>query len=156
MENNELTHYGVVGMRWGIRKAQVTGKPYSYKSHGQKKYDKKVDKYESKGKTNTSGYNKAKDKQMLYKLRDKNRQDYAERTGVGRSILKTALLGPFGNGSYNRMRASGYGRVGSALVSNVILSTAGLPINVLLTRGAEFKTARTQRDTIKYIKNNSK
>ena len=48
MANDELMHYGVLGMKWGMRKAYSKGAPYTYKSHGQKKYEKRVNKLEKK------------------------------------------------------------------------------------------------------------
>ena len=45
--NDELMHYGVIGMRWGIRRARKNGSSYTYKSHGQKKYERKLNKLQS-------------------------------------------------------------------------------------------------------------
>ena len=104
--NNELYHYGVVGMRWGIRRAQRKGTTYTYKSHGQKKYEKKLNKQIEKG-ASEGKIRKTSEKLSTFKYRDRNRQDYAETTGVGRSVVKTVLFGPFGAGNYNRLRASG-------------------------------------------------
>lgn len=139
--DDELMHYGVLGMKWGIRRAKKKGVSYTYKSHGQKKYEKKLVKQQSKG-ADASALNKTKQKLDLYKKRDANRQDYAERTSVGKSVLKGLLMGPIGAGSYNRLRASGKSRIGAALVSNILVSTAGMPIQALATRHAEFKAAR--------------
>ena len=33
MPDCELYHYGVLGMKWGIRKARKRGMEYQYKSH---------------------------------------------------------------------------------------------------------------------------
>lgn len=140
MENNELTHYGVVGMRWGIRRAKKNGTTYTYKSYGQKKYDKKIKKYEDEGLTDTTKYKKAKDKQQLYKERDKNRQQYAENASVGKQILKTMLMGPFGNGSYSRLRSSGYGKLGSAFIATM---SYGDPVP-LLTKYMENVATKNQ------------
>lgn len=38
---NELYHYGVVGMKWGVRRARKRGEEYTYTSHGTKRYAKK-------------------------------------------------------------------------------------------------------------------
>ena len=35
-KNDELMHYGVLGMKWGIHRAVKKGQTYTYKSHGQK------------------------------------------------------------------------------------------------------------------------
>ena len=35
--SDELYHYGVLGMKWGVKRARKNGASYVYKSHGQKK-----------------------------------------------------------------------------------------------------------------------
>lgn len=45
MEQNELYHYGVLGMKWGRRKARKSGGSYKYKSHTTKKYEKKCESF---------------------------------------------------------------------------------------------------------------
>ena len=152
MENNkqnELYHYGVLGMKWGMRRAHSKGTSYTYKSHGQKKYAKKVEKLEAKNakKDNVSygqqrKLDKAKIKLNTYTQRDKNRQDYAKTTSVGRSVAKTLLMGPLGAGNYNRFRAAGHGRIVSALGSNVVASTLGYPLTALISRSSELRSAK--------------
>ena len=137
---DELYHYGVIGMRWGIRRARRKGTDYTYKSHGQKKYEKKLAKQERKG-ASEGRKRVTKEKLETYKMRDRNRQDYVETTGIGRSIVKTLLMGPFGAGNYNRLRASGRSRLESAISSNVLSTTLGLPVSVLMSRGAEKSSA---------------
>lgn len=141
MSNDELMHYGVLGMKWGVRRAGKKGTTYTYKSHGQKKYEKKVTKQIAKDK-DVNKINKSKAKLDLYKQRDKNRQEYAETTNAGKAFVKTLMLGPIGAGSYNRYRGAGSGRVGAFLKSNIVMSTLGAPVSILLSRGAELKTAR--------------
>jgi hypothetical protein len=148
--NDELYHYGVLGMKWGMRKAYAKGEDYQYKSHGQKKYEKKVEKLTSKISNTGSSYSKdrklsiATKKLSQYKQRDTNRQDYAQSTSVGKSVVKTLVFGPFGAGNYNRFRASGHGRVVSALGSNYIASTIGYPLTVLVSRSSELRSAKKQ------------
>ena len=56
MENNELYHYGVPGMRWGVRKAKLQAKADAYRKAAsntksrerQGKYLDKADKFEQK------------------------------------------------------------------------------------------------------------
>ena len=44
-DNNELCHYGVLGMKWGVRRFQERGGSYTKK--GLKVFEKKMNKYES-------------------------------------------------------------------------------------------------------------
>lgn len=117
----ELYHYGVLGMKWGMRRASKKGINYTYKSHGQKKYEKKVVKLQSKPKASAKQLTKAQAKLATYKARDISRTEYARKTNLGKAVVKQALLGPIASGAYSRYRAAGYNRVVSVLGS-------GLPI----------------------------
>ena len=118
-KTDELYHYGVLGMKWGMRKSYNKGVDYQYKSHAQKKYEKKVEKLSSKiaSKDKKPSFG-TKTKLEIYKGRDKNRQDYAKTASIGKSAVKTILFGPLGAGNYNRFRSSGHGRIVRALGSN--------------------------------------
>lgn len=127
--NNELTHYGVLGMKWGIRKAAKQGKSYRYKSRSQQKANKRVTKLESKGKTGTKAYSKAKRKQGILRTRDANRERYVRTTNVGKRAATTVLTGIIGTGTYARMRSAGYGRItsyASATIGNALLTPLGM------------------------------
>lgn len=141
MSNNELMHYGVLGMKWGIRKARKSGSDYTYKSHGQKKYEKKLAKQEAKG-ASAAKVTRTRNQLETYKKRDKNRQTYAENTSVGKSVAKGILMGPFGSGNYNRLRAAGHTRLYSVGVSNIVTSTLTLPYQILKSRDDEFVSSR--------------
>lgn len=143
MSEHELYHYGVLGMKWGVRKAQKKGQTYTYKSHGQKKYERKLNSQTKRG-ASAKQIAKTQDKLNMYKTRDANRQDYATKTSVGKLAAKELLFGPFGTGNYNRMRAAGKGRLESAFVSNWVASTVGLPLTILYTRSVEKGAANTE------------
>ena len=121
---DELYHYGVLGMKWRYHRAARKGTDYTYKSHGQRKYEKKLNKLQNKKQTARiqRKIDKATKKLSLYQERDKNRAEYARKTNVGKALVKQMLLGPIGSGSYSRNRAAGYGRFVSALGSGVITS----------------------------------
>lgn len=143
--SDELYHYGVLGMKWGVRRARKNGASYVYKSHGQKKYEKKIDQIKSSNKKNKKEkLAKAKTKLSIYKQRDKNRQSYASKTNLGKAVVKQILMGPIGSGSYSRYRSSGNNRVMAFLKSNVISSLLSSPVTVPLSRHREMKTAKKQ------------
>lgn len=141
MNDNELKHYGVLGMKWGQHKADKTGSTYTYRSMGQKKYERKVAKLQNKN-AKAAKMRKAQSKLNHLKRRDANRQAYADTTSVGKTVVKGLLLGPFGSGNYNRMRAAGHTRVGAMFASNVITGTLLLPFNLVNSREKEWLSSR--------------
>ena len=147
--DGELYHYGVLGMKWGIRKARQRGDSYTYKSFGQRQLDRKLNRYDNTIETNKSKItnakaakntkyaekaeakirkteakiDKTKTKLQDFKIRDSARQRYVEKTNVGSAIARDLLLGGFGTGTYTRLRSSGYRRtisVGLAFMTNVM------------------------------------
>ena len=143
--NAYLVHYGVLGMKWGIRRASKSGSSYSYKSHGQKKYAKKVEKLSSKNK-NSKELKKAETKLSVYKQRDKNRQSFVETTAVGKQIVKNYLAGYVGSGIYNRYKAAGEGST-KAIIKTLATATVpvlGPAVGVATSRRKEFKVAEEQ------------
>lgn len=140
-DNNELKHYGVLGMKWRMRRAAKKGIEYSYKSHGQKKYEKKLNKLQSKqtSKSNSKKIEKAKSKLSMYKARDLNRVDYAKKTSTGKAVVKQLLLGPSGSGAYSRYRSAGYGKVLSVLGSRLPITSKIVENNAAKNRAKNKK-----------------
>lgn len=73
MYNNELYHYGVLGMKWGVRRGN-TAKAYQKASKKLDKLDKKVSKAESKVIKRAAKYDNA----MSSRFMSSRRQDKAE------------------------------------------------------------------------------
>lgn len=154
---DSLKHYGVIGMKWGMRKAENRGETYRYRSIGQRLKQRKVNRLQSELKVLNSvkkaaGAKPNVDKKRSrlerkldnqtnrledLKTRDRNRQNYAKSTSTGAAIARGLLLGPIGAGSWNRARASGQSIKASLFVT---------PMSVLSTRSSEFATARMQND----------
>ena len=156
IDDDFLAHYGVLGMKWGMRKAENRGDTYTYRSIGQRLKQRKVNRLQSQlrlmnsVKKNagvkidpnkrtrlerkiTNQTNRLND----LKTRDKNRQRYAESTTVGAAVARGILLGPIMTGNWNRARASGLS------VKAALLAT---PMSLLSTRSSEFATARMMND----------
>lgn len=120
-DQNELYHYGVLGMKWGIRKAERRGESYTYKSHGQKKWAKKMDKARATG--NMSKIAKANQKLELFKERDRARESYARFLSKGEAFAATLLGGTM----YKSLRASGMNVAPSAATAKLVSMLATVP-----------------------------
>ena len=118
-DSQELRHYGVLGMKWGIRRAQQKGTSYTYKSKPTKKYErlakltgatsnveKKISDKASKAglKRTASAFSKASeyDKRATdqnnalakkYASYDQKRQQHAEKISVKRAVAEDLVTG---------------------------------------------------------------
>ena len=115
---DELMHYGVLGMKWGQRRAAQRGETYSYKSHTTKKYEAKAERAETRGKTDKAKMfaNRAKNSAKL----DKDEQRVADKIGTGTAIVANILTGGTASRSvksYSRYRGMGESATKAALKS---------------------------------------
>lgn len=97
MNNNELYHYGVLGMRWGVHRA----KKYASKSRREKALgnDEKAKEYSNKSKRIMRKHEKlAGGKDVI---------DYTTSQSLGKSIVKSYVFGTYGALKYDKAKAQG-------------------------------------------------
>ena len=70
MNQNELYHYGVLGMKWGVRRYRNSGG--SYTREGLKRFDKSYEDYQSKNNAYKDA-RKAKDKLAIRKAKNERK-----------------------------------------------------------------------------------
>lgn len=144
--NEELYHYGVLGMKWGVHRARKKGTTYQYQSlrtkiakkaasvmdRNAKKIKAKSDKYLAEGKQNKAKkYEiKAKEAKQSADLQkrwakasakhDRGMQDIAEKMSTGKAIAQTLLTHGW-NKTYHSILVSGEGSIskGKAAVATI-------------------------------------
>ncbi len=137
VDGEHLEHYGVLGMKWGMRRYQnkdgsltprgqkhyaETGEyGYHYKSHATKKYQRKAAKAEAKGdKEKAAKYrNRAKRSSEV----DKGEEEYARNISTGKAILGTLLTSGNTMKGYAQYRAMA-GQKGKDITGKKLLSFA--------------------------------
>lgn len=120
MDSTQLAHYGVLGMKWGIRRARkLEEKIEKTRSSDGKNSQKKEAKYQSK-------INKIRRKESNFG----GAASRIKKMSTGKAIASSMLMGTYGSLKYQQARAAGAKRgeaylnsIGSSYINTV---TAGL------------------------------
>ena len=140
-DNNYLMHYGVIGMRWGVRRAGRLSRKAGRMRTSAKELQDIADYKMSKGKTKAANkaYAKvAKEREQADALAAKSREiqkkhedrsggkaaySYNARQSSGKIVAKSLVLGTYGALRYNEVRAKG-GTRGEAAIAGILTGTA--------------------------------
>lgn len=120
--NNYLMHYGVVGVKWGVKRGRRIGEQAAA-------LQKKANLLKSQGKTKKAqklsakaSAKRAQNKRIMAKhnrLAGKKVMDKVEKQSWGKTITKTALMGSYGSFKYDQLRTQGVSK-GKAAVAGVL------------------------------------
>lgn len=133
---DELIHYGVLGMRWGQRKARTMGTDYKYTSLNTQRHQAAANKLTAKAKKAKTGSRKQIRLKKKAKIRQKKalasqkyddlQSDYAKnKAKIGSTVLASLIATPAVRNSYQRMRATGGSVVGSAALAFIFNDISG-------------------------------
>lgn len=117
MMSSELMHYGVLGMRWGVRRDKDTifARKSTRTTRGLQRRLNKDDKRAAKGKKRKYDTGRLQEDLEKSKKLDTELQKRVSSMSRGKTAVEVITMGSRGALRYNQLRVRGYGRAVSAI-----------------------------------------
>ena len=167
--NDELMHYGVLGMKWGQRRARKNYEKAKRAKESAKEWDQISRHKKSKG--NVKGSDRATrnaaqdradakkyeakakriEKKHIGRAGGKKAYDYTKNQSTGKALAKSMLMGTYGTLKYNKARSQGKGRAASAVRgvgANLVSQNTGMLTEIIEPRITQRNGGRTMGDVL--------